>query len=116
MSGFELVRDIRAAYEFLDVLRREERSQGLAMNAAEAKYYTVSALRVLELREEGYAAAIIDKIIKGEPKVNDALNEWRDRQVEYKAANEAIQCEKRHIDFLIEQYKREWTKAGEYEH
>ena len=116
MSGFELVRDIRAAYELLDVLRQEERVQGLAMNAAEAKYYTVSALRVLELREEGYAAAIIDKIIKGEPKVNDALHKWRDFQVEYNAAKEAIQGQKRYVDFLHEQYKREWTKAGEYEH
>lgn len=113
MSGFEVARDINDAKKLLDILRAEERSQGLAMNAAEAKYYTVSALRVLELREEGYPAAIIDKIIKGDPKVNAALNQYRDLQVEYKAANEAIQCQKRHYDFLCEQYKREWTKAGE---
>ena len=101
--------EIKKTRELLDITLKEECETGRAMNAAECKYHTVKALRVRELMEDGYSAAIINQVIKGDPKVAKALNEYQDFQVEYKNANEGVQVLKRDYDFLREQYKREWS-------
>lgn len=112
MSGLELYQEIRDTQKMLEVALREAKARGLAMNAAEAKYYTVKDLRVRELMDEGKSGTVIQMIIKGEPDVNAAMNEYHDFQVEYKNACEALQVFKRHYDYLREQYQREWTKEG----
>ena len=110
MSIWQEIQDTRA---LLDTTREEARVYGLAMNAAECKYNTAKALRVLELLEEGKSATVINMIIKGDPKVSLALNEFQNFQVEYKNACEAVQILKRDYDFLREQYQREWGQAND---
>ena len=107
-------RDIQETRELLEAKLKEERAFGLAMNAAECKYNTMKDLRVRELMDENKSATIINTIIKGEPGVSDALNEFRDLQVEYKNANEAVQILKRDYDYLREQYQREWGQTNDY--
>ena len=108
MSGFDLWSEICETKRLLDLALSEAKSRGWKMNEAEANYYTVKDLRVRELLEENKSGTIINLITKGEPEVNDAMNHFHDLQVEYKNACEAILCYKKWLDFLREQYQREW--------
>lgn len=103
--------EIQNALNVLDVTIEESLHYGLKMSAAETKYYTVKDLRVRELMDEGKSATAIELIIKGEPKVNDALKEYRDSEVEYKNSIEAINACKLRIRVYEAQYEREWEQA-----
>lgn len=103
--------EIQNALNLLDILIEENKHIGLKMSAAETKYYTVKDLRVRELMDEGKSATAIELIIKGEPKVNDALQEYRDSEVEYKNSLEAINACKLRIRVYEAQYEREWEQA-----
>ena len=106
--------EIQEARALLDTTREEARVYGLAMNAAECRYNTAKDLRVRELLDEGMSITMIKEIIKGEPEVSMALNEFQNFQIEYKNACEAVQILKRDYDFLREQYQREWGQANDY--
>ena len=112
MSGIELYQEIQETKKLLDIALREAKARGIMMNAAEAKYYSVKDLRVRELMDENKSGTVISMIIKGEPEVNNAMNKFHDLQVEYKNACEAINCYKKWLDYLREQYQREWTQSG----
>lgn len=112
MSGIELYQEIIDTRKMLDIALKEAKARGVAMNAAEAKYYTVKDMRVRELIDENKSATVISMIIKGEPEVNAAMNEFHDLQVEYKNACEAINVYKKWLDYLREQYQREWSQSG----
>lgn len=103
--------EIQNALNVLDITIEESLHYGLKMSAAETKYYTVKDLRVRELMNEGKSATAIELIIKGEPKVNDALKEYRDSEVEYKNSIEAINACKLRIRVYEAQYEREWEQA-----
>ena len=104
--------EIQRVQELLNLALKESKSRGLAMNAAEAKYYTEKDLRVRELIDEGFSGTVISMIIKGEPSVNSAMHEFMDAKVEYTNACEAINVYKKVLDTLREQYQREWGQAG----
>lgn len=112
MSGLELYQELRDTDKLLDIALKEARARGLAMNAAEAKYYTVKDLRVRDLMEQGLTATAITMIIKGEPDVNSAMNEYHDLEVEYKNACEAINVYKLRMRVLESAIEREWTQSG----
>ena len=110
--SIELYQEIQETKRLLDIALKEAKARGMMMTAAEAKYYSVKDLRVRELMDENKSATIINLIIKGEPDVNDAMNKYHDMQVEYKNACEAINVYKKWLDYLREEYQREWTQAG----
>ena len=110
--SIELYQELRELERLLDLALKEAVARGRAMTAAEAKYYTVKDLRVRELMEENKAATVINMIIKGEPGVNDALHEYRNSEVEYKNACEAINAYKLRMRIIEAQIEREWTQAG----
>lgn len=103
--------EIQNALNVLDITIEESLHYGLKMSAAETKYYTVKDLRVRELMDEGKSATAIELIIKGEPKVNDALQEFQDAKVEYDNSREAINACKLRIRVYEAQYEREWEQA-----
>lgn len=103
--------EIQDALNLLDLTIEESLHYGLKMSAAQAKYYTVKALRVRELMQGGKSAAAIEMIIKGEPDVNDALQLFQDSKVEYDNSREAINALKLRIRVLESQLEREWEQA-----
>ena len=109
-----LWQEIQETKALMELALKEAKARGIAMNAAEAKYYSVKDLRVRELMDENKSGTVIQMIIKGEPGVNEAMNEFHDMQVEYKNACEALQVYKRSYDFLREQYQREWSNSNDY--
>lgn len=108
----ELWQEIQDTLKLLDIALKEAKHRGLAMNAAEAKYYSVKDRRVRELMDENKSGTIIAMLIKGEPEVNEAMNQFHDLQVEYKNACEAINVYKKRLETIREQYQREWGEAG----
>ena len=111
MSGLDLWQEIQETKKLLDIALKEAKARGQAMNAAEARYYTLKDMRVRELMDENKSGTVIAMLIKGEPDVNEAMNKYHDMQVEYKNACEAINVYKKWFDFLREQYQREWSQA-----
>lgn len=103
--------EIQNTLNLLDLTIEESLHHGLRMSAAQTKYYTVKALRVRELMQEGKSATAIELIIKGEAKVNDALQEFQDAKVEYDNSREAINALKLRIRVLESQLEREWEQA-----
>ena len=112
MSGLDLWQEIQETKKLLDIALKEAKARGQAMNAAEARYYTLKDMRVRELMDENKSGTVIAMLIKGEPDVNEAMNKYHDMQVEYRNACEAINCYKRWFDFLREQYQREWNQSN----
>lgn len=104
--------EIKDAQNDLDLALSKARERGQKLTVAEAHYYSVKDRRVRELMDDGFSASSIAMMIKGEPGVNEALQEFHDMQVLYKNACEAIQVYKRRFDFLKDEYQREWTNNG----
>ena len=110
--------EIQETLSNLDLALSEAKARGLEYSRAEAAYYSAKDRRVRELMEDGLSATAIQMIVKGEESVNDKLQHYRDMEVLYKNALEAILCYKKRLDVLREQYAREWSRAGmdDYEH
>ena len=85
--------------------------RGIEMNLAESHYYTVKAEESFELLEAGHANTFIQTVIKGRPRVVEAMREYHDAEVEYKNANEAIQAYKLILKTLEADEEREWEQA-----
>ena len=105
--------EIQATIADLDLALAKAKERGLLMNQSEAHYYTVKDERVRELMEEGKSGTVISMIIKGEPDVCEAMKAYHDYQVLYKNAVEAVNCFKKKLDVLREEYEREWSRAGQ---
>ena len=109
MSVFQQIQKVR---EELHIALQESKALGERYAVSKAKYEGVKSRCVLELKEQGYSASIIEQIIKGVPEVNDALLDVLTTEVQYKNACEAINVWKKEYDYLREQYQREWSQSG----
>lgn len=112
MYELPLWEQITYCLQMLDTALLECKSRGAAMVKAEADYYTAKANESFELLEAGYANTYIQTVIKGRPKVSEAMTAYHAAQVEYENAREARLVWKKKLDTLREQYSREWGQAG----
>lgn len=104
--------EIQETLSNLDLALAQAKTRGLEYSKAEAAYYTAKDRRVRELMDEGYSATAIGMIVKGEESVNDKLQRYRDMEVLYKNALEAVNVYKLRLRVLESQYEREWSRAG----
>lgn len=104
--------EIRECDRLLGVALRESRERGTAMTLAEAEYYSAKARKVFDLKEEGMPATLICQVVKGDPEVCMRMTAYHAAQVEYENAREARNVYKKRLDYLREQYAREWGEAG----
>ena len=112
MDELPLWEQIKECHRMLDVALKECKERGRRMVDCEARYYTVKAEESFRLLEEGYANTLIQTVIKGVPRVSEAMSEYHAAQVEYENAREARNVWKKKHDALREQYAREWGAAG----
>ncbi len=112
MDELPLWEQIKECHRMLDIALRECKQRGNAMVLAEAKYYSAKSEVAFELLEQGYANTLIQVVIKGMPRVSEAMSEYHAAQVEYENAREARQVIKKKHDALREQYSREWGAAA----
>ena len=113
MGAFGIWDEMQECSRLLDVALAEAKRRGYEMSDAEAAYYTAKARAVYQLEEDGKTATFISLVIKGMPGVNEAMELYHRREVEYRNANEAIMTYKKRLDMLREQYQREWAQAKE---
>ena len=104
--------EIQDTLSNLDLALSEAKAHGLEYSRAEAAYYSAKDRRVRELMEDGLSATAIQMIVKGEESVNDKLQHYRDMEVLYKNALEAVNVYKLRLRVLESQYEREWSRAG----
>lgn len=104
--------EIQKTLSSLDLALAQAKTRGLEYSKAEAAYYTAKDRRVRELMEDGLSATAIQMIVKGEESVNDKLQHFRNMEVLYKNALEAVNVYKLRLRVLESQYEREWSRAG----
>lgn len=108
MYELPLWEQISRCMSMLDTALLECKTRGAVMVQAEAEYYTAKAQESFELLEAGYAVTYIQTVIKGRPRVCEAMTKYHAAQVEYENAREARNVWKKKLDTLREQYQREW--------
>lgn len=111
-DGLGLYNELQDAMDDLDRVIAEHADLGRELTTTECRYYRVKTLRSYELMEQGYSATAVAMLIKGEPRVNDAMSAYHAAELSLKNAAEAIQAQKRRVDILREEMSREWASAG----
>lgn len=112
MYEMPLWEQITHCMRMLDTALLECKSRGKAMVAAEAVYYTAKAQESFDLLEAGHTNTYIQTVIKGRPKVCEAMTAYHAAEVEYENAREARNVWKKKLDTLREEYAREWGREG----
>ena len=100
--------------ESRDYMRRassELKERGIALAKAEAEYQATKNRRALEMKAEGFAATMIQMILKGDDEVSLKLFERDCAQVMYDSAREALNCYKLDARLIEAQIEREWNDA-----
>lgn len=103
---------IEECMRLLDTALREAKSRGRVMVEKEAAYYSAKAQESFNLLEAGYANTYIQTVIKGRPKVAEAMSEYHEAEVLYKNANEALQVIKLKLRVLEAEMEREWNNEN----
>ena len=92
----------------LDQALRTLRINGNAYAEAEKNYKEAVSKKALELRDEGMAVTLMDKVIYGLPSIS-TLRCIRDiAKTQYEANQEAINVKKLQIRIVEAQIEREW--------
>ena len=102
---------IEECMRLLDVALSQAKQRGKNMVDRECEYYTAKSTECFELLEAGYANTFIQQVIKGRPKVAQAMALYHAAEVEYKNANEAINAMKAKLRVLENEYEREWEQS-----
>lgn len=101
---------VRECLRLLDLAISEAKKRGRKMVVAEAAYYSAKADESFDLLEAGHANTFIQQVIKGRPRVNEALSEYHRAEVEYKNANEAINAYKLALRVLENEQQRDYEQ------
>lgn len=112
MYEMPLWEQITYCMRMLDTALFECKSRGRLMVAAEAAYYTAKDKEAFELLEAGCTNTYIQTVIKGRPRVCEAMTAYHAAEVEYENAREARNVWKKKLDTLREEYAREWGREG----
>lgn len=97
----------------LETALRESKKRGAKWAQAKAHYYTVKAEEAWLLKQTGESASFVALVVKGQPRVAEAMLSADAAEVEYENAKEARNVYKKKLDTLREQYAREWSQAGQ---
>lgn len=111
VSGQELFAERERIKNSLE--RSLSRAYDNGIEAAEKTriYRILLAQKILELKADGQAISIIDKIAKGSEAVANAEFEMNVAEVKYKASNENIMAQKKLYDSIEADIKREFYKG-----
>lgn len=103
---------IEECMRLLDLALKEAKTRGNLMVERECQYYTAKATECFELLEAGHANTFIQQVIKGRPKVAEAMQLYHAAEVEYKNANEAVNVFKVKLRVLEAEMEREWSQTS----
>lgn len=104
----DLIGDLMRDRDLMKKASSELKTRGIELARAEAEYQTAKHLTVLDLKQDGLPATLINLIIKGDGRVCQTLYKRDCAQVEYESAKEALQVYKLDARLLEAQIEREW--------
>ena len=110
MSGQDLMRqreDIKKnLYRSMDNMHQN----GIDYANKTKEYRMILAQTILALRNQGTQISIIDKMAKGQPSVAQAEFDMITAEVLYRASQENIMIQKKLLDSIEEDIRREWGR------
>lgn len=101
---------VNECQRLLDLAIAESKTRGRDMVAKEAAYYSAKAEESLAMLDAGYANTFIQTVIKGRPRVSEAMHAYHEAEVYYKNAQDAIQVYKLKLRVMEAELEREWEQ------
>ena len=101
----ELNNAIRANIEAIGLME----SYGVSKAEKEAAYNVALASAIAEIRANGGAASLAEKLAKGRKEVAAAYVAWQMDEALYAGAKENVMLHKRRADVARERMQREWS-------
>lgn len=108
VSGQELFAERERIKSSLETSLKRSYENGLEMAEKTRIYRILLAQRVLELKAEGLQISIIEKVARGAEDVAQAEFEMIAAEVKYRASNENIMAQKKLLDIIEEDIRREY--------
>ena len=111
-AGTDLAGELYEAFAKADELVAQMAADGRAKAEAERKYRMAKRQRILYERVQNKTpVSIIADVVKGYEDIAMLACERDCAETAYEATKEAINVNKRKIDWLREQWGREWSQA-----
>lgn len=113
-DGTDVAAELAAAFEAADSLVEEMAQAGRRLAEREREYRMAKRKRILYERASNKTpVGLIADVVKGYEDISLLALERDCAGAEYEAVKEAIMLNKRKIDWLREQWGREWAQAGD---
>ena len=111
VSGQELFAERERIKNSLERSLTRAYDNGIDCAEKTRKYRILLAQKILQLKADGMAVSVIDKIAKGDDEVAQAEFEMMAAEVSYKASNENIMAQKKLFESIEADIKREYYKG-----
>lgn len=108
LSMSDLIDELQKKSNQLDVALRSFHKNRIALAEAERKYKEEVSKKALELRDQGMAVTLIDKVIYGLPTISTLRFQRDCAEAVYEANQEAINVFKLQMRLIEAQISREW--------
>ena len=108
-DGYELTQELNGALiDNAEAIKQMEK-YGKRKAEKEAKYNVLLASKIAQIRANGGAASLAEKLAKGDKSVAEAYVDWQCDEALYYAAKENVMLHKRRADVARERAQREWS-------
>lgn len=112
MTGQELYAQREEIKKSLNRSMNNMYSNGVNYAEKTQAYRTILAQTILALKADGMQISIIDKVAKGDVQVAQAEFDMMTAEVLYKSSQENIMIQKKLLDSIEEEIKREWGRSA----
>lgn len=107
VSGQELYAERERIKQSLETSLKRAYDNGIEMAEKTREYRKLLAQTVLRLKADGFQISIIEKVARGAEDVAQAEFEMVAAEVKYRASNENIMAQKKLLDIVEEDIRRE---------
>lgn len=111
MTGQDLIRQREEIKHSLDNSMKKMYQHGVDFAEKQRKYRVALAQKILILKSEGEKTTIIEKIAKGDEEIAALEMEQNIAEVLYKSSIENIMVQKKLLDSVEDEIKREWSNS-----
>ena len=112
MNGQELVEQREEIKKTLHRSMDKMYTNGVNYAEKTRQYRMLLAQTILSLKSDGIQISILDKVAKGQNDVAQAELEMLTAEVLYKSSQENIMIQKKLLDSIEEEIKREWGRSA----
>ena len=110
MTGQDLIRERDEIKKALDKSMKKMYQNGVDFAEKQRAYRVALTQKILVLKSEGEKTTIIEKIAKGDEDIAKLEMEQNIAEVLYKSSIENIMIQKKLLDSVEDEIKREWNR------